>query len=384
MSRYSEHGLGQMRAAAFGFHCGPQGNHEGIGEHWEKIAAAGKPLVVMSADHYGFCQEAIQRANAQNVGVTAVFRLTTAGQNDGFNYDVPGHNYTQPEQEAALEYWEATVRKLPQEFDKRTYILCWNEIDHERLAYCARVANHICDLALPQGYRVAFFGINSGEPEPEDWRNPDVIRFLRRAASDPDHIAIALHEYSFSADGAQVGFPHLWGREMLLFDTCQEYGISFGNINLMITEAGQGKDASTHSSADFAVSQYPWIQGILPQNVSLIAWWWLAGSRSGGDSWQGLCNIVQQMIAPTADYIVANDVPPAPIDPPPEECRGEPRVQYQRTTILLPQGYGLDWYEAAARGAWPARWSIGYSADDAGIGDLDSRTVIVVNADEWE
>jgi len=66
------------------------------------------------------------------------------------------------------------------------------------------------------------------------------------------------------------------------------------------------------------------------------------------------------------------------------ECRGRPREQYARTYVLLPQNVGWEWTTCAAIGGWPDRYTIGYSADDAGIGDLDVRRVIAVNPDEWE
>jgi hypothetical protein len=62
--------------------------------------------------------------------------------------------------------------------------------------------------------------------------------------------------------------------------------------------------------------------------------------------------------------------------------RGRPRVQYERTVVLLPGQYGVEWYEGAARGAHPRSWSVITSADDAGIGDLDFRRVIAVNPEQ--
>lgn len=62
-----------------------------------------------------------------------------------------------------------------------------------------------------------------------------------------------------------------------------------------------------------------------------------------------------------------------------DECRGAPREQYKRTYILMPQGLGPDWWHAAARGTAGKENTIGSSADDAGIGDLDNREIIAVN-----
>ncbi len=70
-------------------------------------------------------------------------------------------------------------------------------------------------------------------------------------------------------------------------------------------------------------------------------------------------------------------------DTPPPEGRGQPRMQYERTYILLPQNCGEAWALAAVEGGHAERRTVGYSADDAGIGDLDVRKVIAVNPDEW-
>ena len=62
-----------------------------------------------------------------------------------------------------------------------------------------------------------------------------------------------------------------------------------------------------------------------------------------------------------------------------EDCWGKPRVQYDRTYVLIPQGYKSEWAEAAVRGGYDKRYTVGYSADDAGIGMLDAKQVIAVN-----
>ena len=67
-----------------------------------------------------------------------------------------------------------------------------------------------------------------------------------------------------------------------------------------------------------------------------------------------------------------------------EKPRGEPRVQYERTYVLLPPTADAAWARAVVQGAWDEkRYTIGSSADDAGIGDLNVRRVIAVNPQEW-
>lgn len=62
---------------------------------------------------------------------------------------------------------------------------------------------------------------------------------------------------------------------------------------------------------------------------------------------------------------------------------GEPREQYRRVYVLLPPTATEKWVEAAARGGYPGRYTVGFSADDAGSGDLEERHVLAVNPHHW-
>lgn len=62
--------------------------------------------------------------------------------------------------------------------------------------------------------------------------------------------------------------------------------------------------------------------------------------------------------------------------------RGEPRVQYERTYLLLPEGLAEDMVVAAARVACAKGITLGFSPDDAGVGNLEKRRVVCVNPDQ--
>ncbi len=64
-------------------------------------------------------------------------------------------------------------------------------------------------------------------------------------------------------------------------------------------------------------------------------------------------------------------------------ARGDPRVQYDRIYILLPPTADREWALAAVDASWQFRRTIGGSADDAGVGNLDRRKVIAVNPEAW-
>ncbi len=80
----------------------------------------------------------------------------------------------------------------------------------------------------------------------------------------------------------------------------------------------------------------------------------------------------------------ANYLNPRPYLDPPPSPRGQPRTPYSRTYVLLPPGAGAAWAQAVVGATWDThRFTIGGSADDAGIGDLDLRRVVAVNPAVW-
>lgn len=62
---------------------------------------------------------------------------------------------------------------------------------------------------------------------------------------------------------------------------------------------------------------------------------------------------------------------------------GEPRQNYRRVYVLLPPTATEKWFLAAARGSYTGRYTVGFSADDAGVGDLEERFVLAVNPHHW-
>ena len=62
---------------------------------------------------------------------------------------------------------------------------------------------------------------------------------------------------------------------------------------------------------------------------------------------------------------------------------GAPRLDYRRTYVLLPPTADETWFAAAARGSFSGRYTVGFSADDAGIGEVRERHVIAVNPHHW-
>jgi len=63
------------------------------------------------------------------------------------------------------------------------------------------------------------------------------------------------------------------------------------------------------------------------------------------------------------------------------KCKGEPREQYKRTYVLTPPGMVIA-DQHRLRDIFP-NYTIGPSADDAGLGALDDKTVIAVDPYKW-
>ncbi|KAA3665444.1 MAG: hypothetical protein DWQ04_00600 [Chloroflexi bacterium] len=59
------------------------------------------------------------------------------------------------------------------------------------------------------------------------------------------------------------------------------------------------------------------------------------------------------------------------------------RLDYKRVYVLLPPTADESWMIAAAKGSFDGRFTIGFSADDAGIGDFGARHVLAVNPHHW-
>jgi len=234
-----------------GFHTGPGGNATGIGDnYWVKLDALGIPCFQMSADSYGPCYEVINLRQSSGVPHVVAFRLTTLGQNDGFNYDVP--QYLLDPVDAAYIHWQAIVAKLPPElkndpFQKQNcWIIVCNEVDKNRANWLGEFGVKIGELAIDQGYKVALFGFASGEPEQFQWEEPGMLDFLELCGQYPDRVAVALHEYSYSWDiwdhRDENGSPTYdkIGRYLNLLEVCNYNSIPEPTI--LITEWGWHQD----------------------------------------------------------------------------------------------------------------------------------------------
>lgn len=298
-----------MTYQKIGFHCGPAGNHNGIGDYMRRLDDAGRPFVIKSVDHYGHCYEATQYSNAEHV---IVFRLTTHGQNDGFDYDVP--DYSVSPRAAARRHWAKTLAALPPEFDKdKVWIEPINEVDKNRADWLGEFAADLASYALRDGYKVLLFAWSAGEPEPEHWHTEGMVRFLQLCDQFPARVGVALHEYSYVVDNIWRGNGTLIGRFQQLFAACDALGLK--HPTTVITEWGwtlndvprprQAMDDIRAVAELYA--QYPAIKG--------AEVWYLGGAT--GD-WGDIRDKAQKLIAPVTELSLEDRWTAPDTEPPPE------------------------------------------------------------------
>jgi hypothetical protein len=278
-----------------GFHVATPCNCAGLGAYLQSLNDAGVPFFIKGVDTTEGLYEAQQIARNSDLPHTLVYRSTTAGQNDGYDYDVPGYGYTLSPVDAALEHWEMSLAKFPAELDPE---LVWletvNEVDKNQSEWLGQFALATADLALTDGYKWAVFGWSSGEPEPYHWTSPSMLDFLRLAAQHPDQLAIALHEYSYAVDDIASAYPWLVGRFQKLFDICDFYGI--GRPTTLITEWGwQSDQVPTEELALEHIAWASWLYAAYPQ-VRGAAIWYL------GSGYGGIGQKAQKLISPLGEY----------------------------------------------------------------------------------
>ena len=319
-----------------GFHTGPGGNPTGIGDWMRALDKARIPLSLKSVDHYGPLFEAQELMKQSNVPHVLVYRMSTRGQNDGYDYDVPPYKdpkFVNDPEGGAEKHWRKTMAKLPPEFDrKRVWLEPINEVDKDFCDWLGRFAVRTADLARQEGMKVTLFAWSSGEPEPSGWETPGMLAYLRLCAERPQQAAVALHEYSYVENDILDEFPFKIGRFQYLFQVCDKHNIPRPRVH--ITEWGwvlnsvpvPEKAIPDIRKVGELYARFPEIEG--------AAIWYL------GPDFGGIANKAQRLIKPVTDFTLSHrftvaegsgqiDVPeiggtPQPIVPTPEPTPPEP------------------------------------------------------------
>ncbi len=340
-----------------GFHVAPNGFQNGLGE-WERtLHEHGVPFFLKSVDSAGQIFEAVQLKaasgcidNSRDGGTSScvphqlVFRRSVTGQD--YRPDVPYSGspdcanpppadtpyqqiYNETPYDAAVAHWQRHRDEIPPEllpYKHLIWIETINEINRggtcdfdgdgvggepfphnvglvdpvfgqytKEGEWIAEFAIHTANFAMAEGFNWAAFGWSSGEPEIGTWAGPKMREFLEMIAANPDRVALATHEYSYTTDGLELAHPSLLGRFQEVFDVADHYGL--GRPTIVITEFGwtlndiPSVDQSMNVDLPWAAELYAPHHEI--QGASI---WYLGGG------WGGIDREVQRLIAPMTEY----------------------------------------------------------------------------------
>jgi len=209
-----------------GFHVTLPEDREVLDDWMTHLDAAGVPFFLKTVDNAEPLFKAQELMRKSGVPHVLVYRSTGS---------VP--HYELPPEQAAQHHWETQRDLFPPELDPNlVWIETLNEPDRTQSEWLAQFALETAKLAMADGYHWAAFGWASGEPEPEHWRGPYMQEFLKLAAANPDRLAIALHEYSYTEDDIGHEYPYKIGRFQELFEITDEMGIARPTV--LITEWG--------------------------------------------------------------------------------------------------------------------------------------------------
>lgn len=143
--------------------------------------------------------------------------------------------------------------------------------------------------------------------------------------------------------------------------------------------------------------------GNLDAYIVMINYWmekaqctnaWLTGrvfgavifTSGGGDRWKYF-ELAQPDLGIVASAVkqFTPGQPPAPLPPPQTTpCRGNPRIQYQRTYLTVPQEASFEQWLSVCKFAYENKQTCGFSYDDAGVGDLDNRTAVLYGLSPYQ
>jgi murein DD-endopeptidase MepM/ murein hydrolase activator NlpD len=198
---------------------------------------------------------------------------------------------------------------------------------------------------------------------------------------------IGYHPYSHWKDSIRSSFD--WDS---LSGYWNQMEISHGvKPDWIFTEAGPFESAVTgwrspeclNSSIPlYVTSVEQWIRDVKPTNAykeDRIYGFALFTTGRTGSIWKGFWT-EQPELNQLAEMIAEEwtQSPSPPSDPPPQGQRGRPRIQYTRKVNVIPETATEEEAAAVFKTAWSrGRETVTGSYDDAGVGDLDSRSALL-------
>ncbi len=288
-----------------GFHTSVGGNPTGISDYLKKLDAAGVPFFIKAADAMTGIFEAQEIMRQSNVPHTAVYRRSVRfpGISD---YDPDLADYNLEPEAAAEKHWKLHKAHFPTDLDpKLTWVETINEPRQqvEWADWLGKVAVHMGQMAIADGFKFAAFGYATGNPDDGAWETDGMLAYLELCQQHPDQLGVALHEYSLKLDNIWFMRGHLIGRFEELFRTCDRHKIKRPKV--LITEWGW-----THNrvpAPEIAMKHIREVAEYYAQFPELLgaAIWYLGGGFGG------IANFAQKLIKPVTEFSIQTtfDIP---------------------------------------------------------------------------
>ena len=379
------------------------GARTGYGAFLQRIAIAGRaPALIKCVDDFGGAEEAKTLFGSKVITVGRVNNGPGGKDLQALEPYKPDGSPLDPK-EAAKYYYGLVVKTWTL---NRKRIDVW-ETFNEYSAHWDWQGNFymaLMDLAEADGFKLALYACSTGNPN----NVATVMQMLPvlRAAKKRGHY-LALHEYG----NVGTNIITLKGTEpyhALRYRQLYESILIPNEADppLLITECGQN-GGSTFPGLTVFMNDIEWYDSELCRDPYVLgAALFTLGNWAGANFKSALPTL--------ADYIASGQPAPRPheplappyvfgkppilekppVTPPPAgKPRGTPRLQYNRVYFLLPnEPPTLDgnlrasrWVQALTNSGILTRYrlTLGFSADDAAVGDLDQRHVVAINPETW-
>jgi hypothetical protein len=290
---------------AWGFEYGIGGNKDGSGTFIQRLNAAGILVAMKGTDDAGLCFGAQMSGELHEIENTLIYRVSTKGQNDGYDYDVP--NYTLPPDEAADIHRAAKRAKWPPELIPAKV---WDEpVNEIRAKPDSNKPNYnnmhpvdwigwfmleYAKLANADGFKVCGPGFNAGEPGDDgaglidavnQYSQPGMLAYLEYAAENPTQAALSVHEYTQDLLPYENSYPHKLGRFQAAIAAADNNGIP-RTFPIFVTEFGwEYEKVPSWETAVPLLEKYSLLSAQFPQLQAAALW-------SLREGWGGISDLL--------------------------------------------------------------------------------------------
>lgn len=367
---------------------GTHGPCNGAGLFLQAVTDEGIPSIFKAVDNGGWAAECATISKASGVNHTVLFRQTAPGGLADDHFDL-----SLSPKEAAQKLWWACLKTMPPEVARlrdSIYIEPTNEPglmnvgepgQVERYQWINEACMEIASIMLTDGYKPALAGFNAGTPHPPHWlyflpllnllqQNDGLLTW--HEAKLPG----AWSKYQGHEEPIELFVPYVIGSARRHQEEWKKLGMT-AFPKAVISESAWGyrelaSDSRFRMDVDWMArddAKYSWLRGRLLWNCVK------------GEQWPKLPQQLTAQMDWLKDYTLNTKIE---IDNE-TKCSGQPRVDYKRTYHVLPQNVTDERFvEVALQAKASGLQTVGFSYDDAGIGDLSSKKAILYDIPDNE